>query len=148
MVLPITVWGFWEWLAGYMALNATMGLTLFLVFQLAHVVENTEFEHVPLDMTKHIETAWAEHQVKTTSNFAMNNPGDLLVRWRTEFPDRASSFSAGEPYPLSGHQQDRDAEMQEFNLPYNKYDDVRSARFALPGDERPGKKTGGRFLKK
>ena len=43
------------------------GLNAFLVFQLAHVVENTEFEHVPLDMTKHIETAWAEHQVKTTS---------------------------------------------------------------------------------
>lgn len=55
-----------------------MGLTLSLVFQLAHVVENTEFEHIPLDTTKHIETAWAEHQLKTTSNFAMENK---FVSW-------------------------------------------------------------------
>lgn len=122
MVLPITVWGFWEWLAGYMALNATMGLTLSLVFQLAHVVENTEFEHVPLDMTKHIETAWAEHQVKTTSNFAMNNP---VISW----------FVGGLNFQIEHHLFPRVSHIhypaiskivmqkcKEFNLPYNKYD--------------------------
>ncbi len=122
MVLPITVWGFWEWLVGYMALNATMGLTLSLVFQLAHVVENTEFEHVPLDMTKHIETAWAEHQVKTTSNFAMNNP---VISW----------FVGGLNFQIEHHLFPRVSHIhypaiskivmqkcKEFNLPYNKYE--------------------------
>ncbi|RYF86494.1 MAG: acyl-CoA desaturase, partial [Chitinophagaceae bacterium] len=78
MALPMYVWGFWGWLAGFMVMNITMGLTLSLVFQLAHVLENTEFEHIPLDATKHIETAWAVHQLKTTSNFAMNNK---VISW-------------------------------------------------------------------
>ena len=55
-----------------------MGLTLSIVFQLAHVVENTEFEHVGLDETKHIDEAWAIHELKTTSNFAMKSS---LVSW-------------------------------------------------------------------
>ena len=33
---------------------------------------------MPLDTSKHIETAWAEHQLKTTSNFAMNN---AVISW-------------------------------------------------------------------
>lgn len=78
IVLPIAVWGFLPWLVGYLVMSAVMGLTLSLVFQLAHVVENTEFEHVPLDATKHIETAWAEHQIKTTANFAMDNK---VISW-------------------------------------------------------------------
>ena len=45
-------------------MNAMMGLTLSFVFQLAHVLENTEFEHVPLDTSKHIETAWANTSLK------------------------------------------------------------------------------------
>ena len=73
MILPIIVWGFGPWLIGFLLLHVVMGLTLSLVFQLAHVVENTEFENVALDETKHIETAWAEHQIKTSSNFSMNN---------------------------------------------------------------------------
>ncbi len=38
--LPIYFVGFWPWLIGYLAVNMTMGLTLGLVFQLAHVVSN------------------------------------------------------------------------------------------------------------
>src|SRR6185295_2881410 len=42
MLLPIMVWGFGEWLLGFFILHTVMGLTLSFVFQLAHVVENTE----------------------------------------------------------------------------------------------------------
>jgi linoleoyl-CoA desaturase len=73
IVIPIMVWGWAQWLVGYLVVNAVMGVTLSFVFQLAHVVEDTEFEHIPLDATKHIETAWAEHQIKTTANFAMDS---------------------------------------------------------------------------
>ena len=78
IVLPIVKWSFLPWLGGFLLLHATMGLTLSIVFQLAHVVENTEFEHVALEETKHVESAWAVHELKTTSNFAM---GSKIISW-------------------------------------------------------------------
>lgn len=78
IIIPIMVWGWLGWLVGFFVMNAAMGITLSFVFQLAHVVENTEFEHIPLDETKHLETAWAEHQLRTTANFAMDSK---VVSW-------------------------------------------------------------------
>jgi len=122
IAIPIMVWGFLPWLAGYMVLNVVMGLFLSLVFQLAHVVENTEFEHVPLDATKHMELAWAEHQMKTTANFAM---GNKVISW----------FVGGLNYQIEHHLFPRVSHVhypviskivmekcKEYNLPYNKYD--------------------------
>jgi linoleoyl-CoA desaturase len=127
IVLPMMVWGFLPWLAGFFLLNAVMGLILSLVFQLAHVVENTEFEHIPLDATKHIETAWAEHQMKTTANFAM---GNKVISW----------FVGGLNYQIEHHLFPRVSHVhypeiskivmekaKEFNLPYNKYDTMSEA---------------------
>jgi linoleoyl-CoA desaturase len=121
IVLPIMVWGFLPWLAGFFALHVVMGLTLSLVFQLAHVVENTEFEHIALDETKHIETAWAEHQIKTTANFAM---GNKVISW----------FVGGLNYQIEHHLFPKVshvhypaiskivmAKCAEYNLPYNQY---------------------------
>ncbi len=53
------------------------GTALALVFQLAHVVEETEFETVSNE-DKVIENEFAIHQVKTTANFAMKN---FFVNW-------------------------------------------------------------------
>jgi linoleoyl-CoA desaturase len=53
------------------------GTALALVFQLAHVVEEVEFETVSTE-DKVIENEFAIHQVKTTANFAMKNK---LVNW-------------------------------------------------------------------
>jgi linoleoyl-CoA desaturase len=78
MVIPAMVVGVGPWLVGYFVTMASLGLMLSLVFQLAHVVENTEFEHIGIDETKHVETAWAEFQLRTTSNFAMENP---VISW-------------------------------------------------------------------
>ncbi len=72
-VIPAMIWGWQAWLVGFLVMHAALGLSLSIVFQLAHVVECTEFEFVPLDKDKHIESAWAEHQLKTTANFAMDN---------------------------------------------------------------------------
>jgi linoleoyl-CoA desaturase len=121
ILLPIKVWGFLPWLAGFFTLHAVMGLTLSLVFQLAHVVENTEFEHIGLDETKHLETAWAEFQLKTTANFAMNNK---VISW----------FVGGLNFQIEHHLFPKVshvhypaiskivmAKCAEFNLPYNQY---------------------------
>ena len=65
IVMPIT---FWQFLAGFMAMQLAQGLVLGLVFQLAHVVEGTEF---PLPNEQgDMEEAWAAHQMRTTANFA------------------------------------------------------------------------------
>lgn len=121
ILLPIKIWGFLPWLAGFFTLHAVMGLTLSLVFQLAHVVENTEFEHIGLDETKHLETAWAEFQLKTTANFAMNNK---VISW----------FVGGLNFQIEHHLFPKIshvhypaiskivmAKCAEFNLPYNYY---------------------------
>ncbi|MEI9957215.1 MAG: fatty acid desaturase [Ferruginibacter sp.] len=97
------------------------GLTLSIVFQLAHVVENTEFETIALDETKHIETAWAIHELKTTSNFAM---GNKVISW----------FVGGLNYQIEHHLFPKVSHVHypaisvivqqkcaEYNVPYNQY---------------------------
>ena len=121
IALPIWAWGFLPWLVGYFVMNATMGVVLSVVFQLAHVVENTEFEHIPLDSTKHIETAWAEFQLKTTSNFAMKNK---LISW---FVGGLNFQVEHHLFPKISHvhypvvSQILMQKCKEFNMPYNYY---------------------------
>ena len=127
MVIPAVVWGFGPWLAGFFIMNAAMGLTLSIVFQLAHVVEITEFENVALDETKHLETAWAEHELRTTANFAM---GNKAIPW----------FVGGLNFQIEHHLFPKVSHVhypaiskivmekcKEFNLPYNKYETMSEA---------------------
>ncbi len=127
VVLPIYVWGLGGWFAGYMVANMTLGVTLSFVFQLAHVVENTEFEHIALDETKHIDTAWAEHELKTTSNFAMKSK---TISW----------FVGGLNYQIEHHLFPKvshvhypeiskivQAKCKQYNMPYNYYDTLGEA---------------------
>jgi len=72
IVMPIILVGWKWWLIGFVLSQFTLGLTLAIVFQLAHVVEHAEFEVAGTDPVK-IENEWAIHQVKTTANFAFSN---------------------------------------------------------------------------
>ena len=68
MVLDIT---WWQLLIGFVSLHLAEGLVIGLIFQLAHVVEGTDF---PLPNEEgNIEEAWADHQMRTTANFATNS---------------------------------------------------------------------------
>ena len=127
IAIPIMVWGWQGWLVGYLVANVVMGLVLSFVFQLAHVVESTEFEHIPLDTTKHIDTAWAEYQLKTTANFAMGNKviswcvGGLNYQIEHHLFPRVSHVH----YPaISAIVQQK---CREFNYPYNSYPTLGSA---------------------
>jgi linoleoyl-CoA desaturase len=75
--LPYLVWGFWPTIVGFVLMHAMLGLVMSFVFQLAHVVENVEFEHAHGEMTV-IENEWAIHQIHTTSDFA---PRNKVVSW-------------------------------------------------------------------
>ncbi|QPH38597.1 fatty acid desaturase family protein [Pedobacter endophyticus] len=58
----------WMVLSGFLLLHLAQGITMGLVFQLAHVVQGTEFPIA--DDTGNMKEAWAEHQIRTTANFA------------------------------------------------------------------------------
>jgi linoleoyl-CoA desaturase len=118
--LPIYFVGFWPWLIGYLAVNMTMGLTLGLVFQLAHVVEKTGFEQTG-DHDTVLDEEWAVHEIRTTANFA---PGNRMITW----------FVGGLNYQVEHHLFPRIShvhypaisrivrnECRKFNLPYHSY---------------------------
>ncbi|MCR6640763.1 MAG: acyl-CoA desaturase [Sporocytophaga sp.] len=78
LVVPAIFNGWVVTLTGFLVFHFVLGLVLSVVFQLAHVVENTEFSEPPAEGK--VEDEWAVHQLKTTSNFATNDP---FVTWYT-----------------------------------------------------------------
>jgi linoleoyl-CoA desaturase len=72
VVLPIIMVGVWPWLIGFLVYTASSGIILSLVFQLAHVIEETSFPEATQPDNR-IEDEWAVHQLKTTANFATKN---------------------------------------------------------------------------
>ncbi len=80
IALPIYLVGFTPWFWGFLTMHFALGLSLSIVFQLAHVVEETEFVYAAKDSENpvYIENEWAIHQIKTTANFA---PGNKFLSW-------------------------------------------------------------------
>ncbi len=119
ILIPILVIGWLKWLLFFVTLHVGLGLTLAVVFQLAHVVESTEFLHVSPGETKKIENEWAVHQVQTTANFSPSSPvlswflGGLNYQVEHHLFPRISHVH----YPaLSKIVQEK---CKEFNLVYN-----------------------------
>jgi len=77
--VPIYFLGWQPWLIGFLLIHLTMGLTLSVVFQLAHMVEKVSFE-VADSSGKVIDSEWAIHEIRTTANFAM---GNKIISWLT-----------------------------------------------------------------
>jgi linoleoyl-CoA desaturase len=73
IVLPIVLLhlSIGQVLLGFLSMHMVAGLILSIVFQLAHVVEDTSFP-IP-DKNGNIENEWAIHQLNTTADFARNN---------------------------------------------------------------------------
>ncbi|WP_081671051.1 fatty acid desaturase family protein [Sporocytophaga myxococcoides] len=78
LIVPAIFNGWLMTLTGFLVFHFVLGLVLSVVFQLAHVVENTEFSEPPTEGK--VEDEWAVHQLKTTSNFATRNK---FVTWYT-----------------------------------------------------------------
>ena len=127
IAIPVYFLGWGPWAIGFAAMHVTMGLTLALVFQLAHVVEHAEFEFVGAMDTKQIENEWAIHQVKTTANFA---PRNRIISW----------FVGGLNYQVEHHLFPRVSHVHypaissivretclRHNLPYNEYSTMTAA---------------------
>ncbi|MBO9634931.1 MAG: acyl-CoA desaturase [Chitinophagaceae bacterium] len=89
VAIPILLMGWQQWLLFFLCMHIGLGFTLSIVFQLAHVVEETEFESVSSE-AKIIENEWAIHQIRTTSNFS---PKSRIISW----------FAGGLNYQIEHH---------------------------------------------
>lgn len=76
IVLPLLWVPLVPYLAGYLLVSLVWGLTLGVVFQLAHVVEGAAF--VPVGASGTLPSPWLEHQLATTADFARHN---RLLTW-------------------------------------------------------------------
>ncbi len=79
VALPLYLgYAWWQVLVGFLIMHYTAGIILSVVFQLAHVMPNTD---MPLpDESGNMKNTWAIHQLHTTSNFA---PKSGLVEFYT-----------------------------------------------------------------
>jgi len=127
IVLPLLVLdiAWWKVLLGFFVMHYTAGLILSLIFQLAHVVPNTDMP-LPNEDGK-MENTWAIHQLYTTSNFAPKN-------WFINF------YTGGLNHQVEHHIFPNISHIHynklakivketalEFNLPYNEYKTTRKA---------------------
>jgi linoleoyl-CoA desaturase len=129
VLVPILVLGWQPWLIGFLLIHLTMGLTLSVVFQLAHMVEKVSFE-VADRPGKVIDSEWAIHEIRTTANFA---PGNKIISWLTGglnfqvehhlFPQISHIH-----YPALSKIVRQQCEL--FGLPYNYYPTARQALYS------------------
>ncbi len=123
IVLPLSL-GFtwWQVLIGFFIMHYTAGIILSVIFQLAHVMPNTE---MPLpDENGNMKNTWAIHQLFTTSNFS---PKSWLVEFYTGGLNRQVEHHLFAQ--ISHIHYNRIARIvketaKEFSLPYNEYDTI------------------------
>ena len=134
-VIYLTIWilipmlvvevAWWKVLIGFFAMHYTAGLILSIVFQLAHIVEDTDT--VTPDQSGTIKNTWAIHQLFTTSNFATKNK---LVNWFTGGLNHQVEHHI---FPNISHVHYSEIAKivketaKEFNLPYYEYKSTRKA---------------------
>ncbi len=77
IVLPLIFLNitWWQYLIGLFTMQFILGFILAVTFQLAHLVEKTEF---PEPEENQINNNWFVHQLSTTADFAQNNK---LLTW-------------------------------------------------------------------
>lgn len=122
LVLDIT----WvQLIIGFLTLHLTAGLILGIIFQLAHVVEETD--HPTPNEENMIDEHWMIHEMVTTNNFARKNKllswyiGGLNYQIEHHLFPKVCSIH----YPEISHIVEKTA--IEFGIPYNHHDTFREA---------------------
>ncbi|OAI39258.1 linoleoyl-CoA desaturase [Planctomycetaceae bacterium SCGC AG-212-D15] len=75
--IPLWLHPVWVVVLVYLVVSFVQGLTLSIVFQLAHCVEEAAFP-LPLEGTNRMEQAWAVHQLATAVDYGR---GNRLLSW-------------------------------------------------------------------
>lgn len=74
IAIPLWMLGWQATLVGYLTMSVVTGFMLAVVFQLAHVVEETNFA-APEGDSLQLEHEWAVHQLQSTANFGTSSRG-------------------------------------------------------------------------
>jgi linoleoyl-CoA desaturase len=126
LVIPMLFHPPWLVLLVFFGIHALFGLTLSLVFQLAHIVEDLQFP-LPDPASGRMADDWATHQVRTTANFAPRN-------WLATFYMGGLNFQVEHHlfhqvshvhYPAISHIVRETCE--EYGVPYRRFGTVREA---------------------
>lgn len=126
VLVPVYFVGWLPWLIGFLIVHVTMGLTMSVIFQLAHVVEKTNFYAADAEQ-KVLASAWAEHEVRTTTDFA---PDNKLLSW---FIGGLNFQVEHHLFPTISHvhypalRKIVEEQCQKFSLPYHSYPSMRAA---------------------
>lgn len=72
VALPVITLGVMKALIGYLIISFSCGLVISIVFQMAHVLEDTKFPKEN-KLSNYIENEWTVHQLETTANFSTRN---------------------------------------------------------------------------
>jgi linoleoyl-CoA desaturase len=121
IVLPIALSSllWWQTMLGFLLMHAICGQVLALIFQCAHVLQETDF-FIP-DDSGSMENSFAIHQMRTTSNFAN---GSTLFSW---FIGGLNYQIEHHLFPNICHVHYKDispivkATAAEYNVPYNHH---------------------------
>jgi linoleoyl-CoA desaturase len=127
LLVPIYVAGT-QAIAGFFLMHIAMGLSLAVVFQLAHVVESTEF--VDGFNVRAVEDEWAVHQLKTTANFAV---GNKIITWLVgglNFQIEHHLFPRISHIHYPAIHSIIESNCIKFNVPYNKFDTLGEAVYS------------------
>lgn len=117
LLLDIT---WYHLLLGFVTLHITAGLILGIIFQLAHVVEETD--HPTPNEDNMIDEHWMIHEMVTTNNFARKNKllcwyvGGLNFQIEHHLFPKVCSIH----YPAISHIVEKTA--NEFGIPYNQHE--------------------------
>jgi len=122
LVLPLLLLNitWYHLLIGFVTLHLTAGLILGIIFQLAHVVEETD--HPQPNEENMIDEHWAIHEMVTTNNFARGNKalcwyvGGLNFQIEHHLFPKVCSIH----YPALSPIVEETA--REFNIPYNHHE--------------------------
>jgi len=127
IVIPALQLGWPKVLAGYLLASFVCGWVLAVIFQLAHVVEDTAFPLAEEGAGRRIEQDWAIHQLATTANFGT---GNKLLSW----------FAGGLNYQIEHHLFPKISHVhypgiskvvkdvcRQFSIPYIEYPTMMSA---------------------
>lgn len=126
IALPLFFHPFLHVAIAFVGMHIVQGVTLSLVFQLAHAMEENTFP-VPDSETQAIENEWAIHEVETTANFAPNNKLATLYLGGLNFQIEHHLFPkvCHVHYPAIGRIVKETC--AEFSVPYHSYPTITSA---------------------
>ena len=119
--IPLALLPFGHVVVGFLIYQVTLGMSLALVFSMAHQVENADFP-APVGASPVISEEWAAHQMRTTVNFANSSPAWNWFSGGLNHQIEHHLFPAISHTHYPAIRKIVSGTAQEFQLPYKQFD--------------------------